>query len=209
MIIALDLDGTLLTCEPRHCAAARYALASSPGGSQISFDAVNFWSLKRRGQSTLSALSQLGHDSAKFAADVWRDEIENPFWLSFDSVLPGVEQTLYAIKCTGATLALVSSRNDACSARNQIQNLGLMDSFDYVVFVPSVRASEEKAHVLREIGADVYVGDTEADHAASNLAGVACRLVDTGMRSRGFLESRTSASVYSSLAEIFEDGSFK
>ena len=208
MTIALDLDGTLLTCEPRHCAVARYALAATSGDMETEFNAGYFWGLKRRGQSTFSALSQLGHASAMVSADIWCDEIEKPFWLGFDSLLPGVEQVLSMLKSDGASLALVSARTDVHAARDQIRNIGILDFFDYVNFVPSRYASQGKARALSEIGAKIYIGDSEVDYASASLVNIECRLVDTGMRSREFLGRHTSTSVFSSLEEIFKDGSF-
>ncbi|MEO7013305.1 MAG: HAD family hydrolase [Dokdonella sp.] len=206
MIVALDLDGTLLTCAPRHCAVARYGLAATASSRQTEFDASCFWELKRNGSTTQEALLHVGKDRSRMVSDIWREEIEKTHWLSFDSLLPGIEDMLSEIRRSGAELALVSARQDAAAARCQMTRLGLLGSFETVRFVPQCDVAAGKARVLSELGAVLYIGDTETDYTAAATADVPCRLVDTGMRNKKYLEGSLPVSVFSSLLDAFYDG---
>lgn len=206
MIVALDLDGTLLTCMPRHCAVARYALAVSTPGHAVAFNATRFWNQKRNGHTTRECLFSYGEHTANVAAEIWRDQIENISWLAMDSVLDGTLSVLQRVLRNRTRLVLISARRDVRAAYCQVIRLGLHDYFSRVHFVPQQDTANEKATALREAGARIYIGDTELDFAAATTAGIECRLVDTGVRSATYLTNHTNVPVFHSLAEALPDG---
>lgn len=206
MIIALDLDGTLLTCAPRHCAVARYSLGCVIRGAPIKFDASRFWNQKRNGLTTHQCMSFISQDAANAAAEIWLDQIENVHWLGMDSMIRGARDALLEMLHHGKTLALVSARRDPAAARLQIERLGVADLFESVHFVSPRNAREAKASVLRKLAASLYIGDTELDFAAAAAADVPCRLVDTGSRCSAYLESNLPVVTFPSTLEAFRDG---
>lgn len=206
MIVALDLDGTLLTCAPRHCAVTRYSLAAAIPDGPIAFDAAQFWDQKRNGRTTRECLSSLGANTLDLIADIWLDQIENINWLSMDSLLPGVESALSEMRKSGATLALVSARRNPTAAHAQLRHLHMLGLFDAICFVPQHEVVAAKSRVLLDLAPALYIGDTELDFSAATAAGIPCRLVNTGSRSKAYLESLLPAISFPSVLEAFRDG---
>ncbi|MEY4386963.1 MAG: hypothetical protein RLY20_2246 [Verrucomicrobiota bacterium] len=197
MNIALDLDGTLISCEPRQTAVLQAALTNV----RVQIDRSAIWPLKRNGASTEAALSELGVAPA-LAREVsleWQRMVEQPAWLALDSVLPGVIEVLQMMRAAGARLWLLTARNRPEWVRQQLIQLGLAPLLDKVVVVPSNQASSAKAAVLREALAVAFFGDTESDWRAAVAAQVPFYALETGQRSAAFLATTDIKPVHADL----------
>src|SRR5690606_30206558 len=89
MNLCLDLDGTLITCEPRQSEVLR-AAAKAVG---YPVEPASIWALKREGASTAEALRATGVPEPIAARMMvhWLAWIEEPGWLSLDSPFAGVD----------------------------------------------------------------------------------------------------------------------
>jgi len=179
--LALDLDGTLISCEPRQSAVLR--AVSAPHPVNVPPDTV--WSLKRDGLNTRDALIQTGIDPtlATCIAHDWQRQIEDPVWLGLDTVLPGVESTLARWKQLGWQLVVLTARSRREWVRPQTTRLGLDRWIDAVEVVPPGDAAAHKAAFLRQHEFIGFIGDTESDHAAAATAGIPFIGVASGQRS--------------------------
>lgn len=186
--LALDLDGTLISCEPRQSAVLSAALVCRKANA----DLRKIWELKREGDSTRDALKKSGLKStlAQSVADDWQRMIEEPVWLELDSVLPGVRETLDAMRAAGAQLWLMTARSRGEWAAQQLARLQLISSFHRVLIVSASEPIPAKAQALREMDADAFFGDTESDWGAARKAGVPFYAVSTGQRSARFLSAK-------------------
>lgn len=204
MNLALDLDGTLISCEPRQSAVLQAALAQV--GAQA--DLIRAGQRKRAGDSTEQALVEQGLDKlvARRVAGAWRQMIEAPHWLAFDQVLPGVRETLHAMRAGGFKLRLLTARSRPEWVPQELARLGLAPLLDEVIVVPAERASEAKAAVLRESSPIAFFGDTESDWRASTAAGVPFYAVASGQRSAEFLTGAGIDPVHEDLAAAWAAG---
>lgn len=198
MNLALDLDGTLISCEPRQSAVLQAALV--PCEAQVDVCAV--WGLKRNGASTEGALRHLGLEPslARGVAEQWQRMIEEPLWLQIDSVLRGVSETLCQMRSAAGTLWLLTARNRAEWVPQQLARLGLAPLLDEVAVVSAQDASCAKAAVLRDASAVAFFGDTESDWHASSAASVPFYAVASGQRSLDCLAAAGVGPVHADLA---------
>lgn len=198
MNIALDLDGTLITCQQRQMAVLRAALQANGASA----DLCQLWHLKREGAATEQALAQLGlqHPVARRVAQDWQRVVEDPFWLQFDTVQDSVMNTLGEMRAAGAELCLITARGRRQWLPQQLGRLGLSVLLDQVIVVSPHDASTGKAAVLRQVSAVAYFGDTESDWRASVAAEVPFYAVATGQRSAAFLERAGVPVIHDDLA---------
>lgn len=200
MTLALDLDGTLISCKPKQSAVLRAALVAC--GEAVDVDAV--WDQKRDGASTKRALQICGLtlDAASAVSTYWQTRIEDCYWLGLDSVLGGVIETLGAWRARGDKLMLVTARSRPEWIGVQLRHLGLAAFFTRVEFVDPASAAEAKAAVLRASGVSTFIGDTESDARAAQAAGVRFIGVASGQRSAEFLRHSGVLTLAATLAEI-------
>lgn len=111
-------------------------------------------------------------------------------------VLPGAAQALEAVRAAGARAVVITAKSEL-AARLSLESVGL---------VPDELAADahgpEKAVILKEIGAAVYVGDTPADMAAATVAGAYAVGVATGSFAAADLRAAGAADVLPSLTEF-------
>jgi phosphoglycolate phosphatase-like HAD superfamily hydrolase len=198
MNLAFDLDGTLISCEPRQSAVLQAALQRW----KVQADLSEVWNLKRNGASTQTALVQMGMEQnvAERVAETWRQMIENPVWLGLDTVLGGVLEVLGDMRAKGVQAWLVTARSHGEWVPQQLQRLGLMAQFNEVVVVSAHEAAAAKAAVLRNLSAVAFFGDTESDWLAAKTAAVPFYAVTSGQRSAAFLERAGLAASFAGLA---------
>lgn len=180
--IALDLDGTLIDAKLRQVGLARFHLATFG----VELDGEAFWAKKREGATTKATLEAMGFLCATEVAMGWGRDIESREWLARDPWLPGACEVLAALRGQGVRVRVVTARRDAVAVREQAEALGLSRLVDEIAVVDPRQAAVEKAAYLT--GVALFVGDSESDAEAAALAGVPFVAVDTGVRSRGFLE---------------------
>ncbi len=201
MKIALDLDGTLITCEPRQSAVLEAALKPR----RLSVDARRVWRLKRNGASTEDALVTVGlsRGDAREVVRDWRRMIEEPAWLALDHVISGVYETLDEMCCMSVHLMLLTARSRREWLEQQLKHLRLSCFFRSVIVVSPERAPQEKAQRLSEESVAAFIGDTESDMRAASSARVAFYAVETGQRNAEFLARASESVVYSDLATVW------
>jgi phosphoglycolate phosphatase-like HAD superfamily hydrolase len=182
--LALDLDGTLIDPRPRQVAALAALL-----GPGLEIDGDRLWELKREGLTTLRALTRLGFDAETAASlsERWVATVEDPRRLGLDRLLPGVADALEGLAAVGTRPLILTARQDAERARDQVASLGLLRWCADISVVSPSSAAEEKAVQLVARSCRAFVGDTESDARAAELAGVDFAAVTSGQRSRQFL----------------------
>lgn len=202
MRIAFDLDGTIITCEPRQSAALLAVTRSIP----CDVDAAMVWELKRNGATTLGALVACGisESIARYVARRWRDIIEDWCWLQIDRPYVDAYECLDRLRSAGMAVACITARSRPEFVPLQLQSLRLLKCFDDIYVVSPSQRVDGKAAILSEGGFACFVGDTESDQNAAKLAGVAPLLVNTGQRSGAFLSNRCQSPVHGSLAEVLD-----
>lgn len=192
-LLALDLDGTLITVAQKQTTLLG-ALARARG---LQLDLGRIWLLKRDGASTKSAIVETGvqMDLAQALSRDWVAAVETPYWQSLDSLLSGVKECLIGLQ-DQADCVIVSARQHAYLLHQQVRQLGLSDYVSAVHRVHPKRASEAKAKILSQIGATGFIGDTDSDAKAAELADVPFAAVSTGQRSEAFLRGAGLAEVH-------------
>jgi len=188
--LAVDLDGTLVSCAPRHSALMRHVCR----GDGLAADFIpHYWAAKREGASNLVALRELGHPAPSARAAAWGRDIEHWPWLGFDRLLPGVAEALAARR---HRVVVLTARREPVFARQQLDRLGLARWVDDVIVVPPTAAAEAKARHLQALKPVAFIGDAETDAAAAQAAGIPFMALDCGMRSAAFWQrqGRTSFS---------------
>jgi phosphoglycolate phosphatase-like HAD superfamily hydrolase len=198
--VAFDLDGTLLTCEPRQSAVLRAALRRA---REFSIDPSAVWRRKREGASTQAALVAEGllHSMAENICGSWLEMIEGSVWLSLDQPFPGVRDALANIKSLGCRLVLLSGRRQPHLAAVELQALRLRSFFDEFLAVHPANASAAKAEHLRRLRPLVFFGDTESDARAAASAGTPMLAVASGQRSEDFLRRSGVGAIYPGVPE--------
>ncbi len=189
-LLAVDLDGTLLDAEPRQSGLLSELLAGESGVGPA--DRGKIWRWKREGATTRIVLHRLGLDGldAERLGQSWLEAVEDEAWLGRDRLLAGVPEALDCLREDGTRIVILTARRHPERAMAQISSLGLLHWCAAVRVVSPRLAAEEKAAELASGGFCGFVGDTESDARAAELAGVRFAAVTTGQRSRAFLESR-------------------
>lgn len=187
--MAFDLDGTLIDARHRQVGVAVEVVREAGG---VGLDTARFWRAKRDGSSTAGALVSLGLDPvlATTIADRWRARIEAAEWLAQDRALPGAVRVLGRLRAAGRRIAVLTARRSAEGAAASLDAAGLAPFVDELSVVDPGAAVAEKARALRAWRASSFIGDTEADGAASAEACVPFVAVTTGQRSSSYLAAR-------------------
>jgi phosphoglycolate phosphatase len=203
-LLALDLDGPILDPEPRQTAVLRWLLTEESATGAI--DPGEVWGLKRQGLSTQAALLELGMAAAdaERLASRWTEAVEDPQWLTLDAALPGVIEVLAGLAEQGTRPVIITARRHADRAAGQAETLGLLRWCSELRVVSPDDADSGKTGELRAMRASAFIGDTESDAEAANLAGVGFAAVTTGQRSREFLEDR-GLRAFASLADALQE----
>ncbi|HEY6397763.1 MAG TPA: HAD family hydrolase, partial [Solirubrobacteraceae bacterium] len=189
LLIALDLDGTLIDARDRQVGVASEVLADLTG---LELNQMRFWRAKRGGATTRQALEQLGHPRpiAIEVAQRWRERIESDEWLRRDRALSGTPRALAGLRAAGVAVAVLTGRRSAEGARLSLRSAGLEDRIDHLFVVNPVGVVVGKARALRRCQAAVFIGDTESDGAAAQRAEVPFTAVATGQRSPSHLRAQ-------------------
>ncbi len=182
--LALDLDGTLVSCAARHCALMRQLCR----GDGLPDDFIaRVWAAKREGASNLRALVALGHPQAPARAAAWAREIERWPWLGFDRLLPGVVE---ALSTRRHRVLVLTARRERYFLQQQLDRLGLTPLIDRLIVVPPAEAAFAKAQALLEHRPVAFVGDAESDAEAAAAAAIPFLALSCGMRSAAFWQGR-------------------
>lgn len=198
MNLGLDLDGTLIDCERRHCEL----MAASARALGHTLDRRAFWSHKRQGAANLGALRScgFGDDAAADMNSLWIHDVERLPWLLLDRPVEGTEQALIRLRARGMRLHVFTARRARSMVRLQIERLGWRDLFDEIVVVSPHDAAAQKAEALRRANCEHFIGDTESDAAAAKVAGITFTALSSGMRCAEYLTRHAVSDVAPSLA---------
>lgn len=183
--IAYDFDGTLVDVKARQMGLLQYICNSF----QVEIHQDQIWNRKRQGANNVSVLSDLDIDTKLIPKidGIWRNEIESQFWLTLDQKIPHRVRELQEIKNLDCRTYLISARKQPFSLYQQIEMLNLTSDFDDIICVnPSSKVSD-KAHFLKALGVDLFIGDTETDFESAQIANVEFCGVSTGQRNTEFL----------------------
>ena len=184
-VIALDLDGTIVDCKERQSLLA--ATLCRAAGFELNIE--TFWSAKRAGATTASAICEQGID-VSFAAELsklWIEHVEREAWLCMDRLLPGVIDSLQNTRELGFRLHLVTARANERALSGQLRSLSIAQFFDHVEVVCPRKTTQEKSTYLATLAPVAFIGDSESDSAAANAACVRFIAVTSGQRSADYL----------------------
>jgi phosphoglycolate phosphatase-like HAD superfamily hydrolase len=201
--VALDLDGTLITCEARQSTVLR-AVLGRLGVKGI--DVRAHWQAKREGQTAVAALVAQGldEDAARAISLMWQSEVERWPWLRLDVPFADTIAQLDRLVAKGCHLTLLTARRAEKMARLQLSQLGLARFFARIEIVSPATAATAKAALLEQARPAVLIGDSEVDAEAARLSQVPFVAVCRGQRSASFLEARGSEHVYEALAAAID-----
>lgn len=188
-VLGLDLDGTLISCEPKQTTLLRVAACAAG----VALDAGSVWQRKRQGSSTAEALQALHLPTTvtKAILRVWLESIEEPQWLALDTVFPEAWVGLETMRRLGWELILISARRSPHWVWHQLDRLGLKPFLNEVIIVRPEEARARKCIAMQKTRCAAYVGDTESDAEAAKQAGIPFFGVTGGQRSGEFLTARS------------------
>lgn len=178
------------------------ATASSRHGLRIDLKSV--WKNKRDGLNTKDALiaTGLSADEASILHYLWMAEVESYGWLYLDQLIPGARDSLTAWTRAGHQLILLSARTRSEWLSCQVRNLGIYAYFDAVVCVDPAQAIQQKSKALKELKADIFIGDTESDYKSAVNTKTYFIAVSSGQRTSQYLSARGCQHVAESIASI-------
>lgn len=186
--IAFDFDGTLLDSRKRH----EIVMCDVLKKHGINLDATDLVSFKTEGHNNIAWLlsNEIAEDVAKEINSEWISLIENEDYLKNDVLYPDVLGTLQKLSKEN-DLYLVTARNNKEGALKQINELGINQYFSHIFVVESNSETPAlKAKYLSEIGADVFVGDTESDYKAALIAKCEFKAMVWGFRSKKYWDKK-------------------
>jgi phosphoglycolate phosphatase len=204
--LILDLDGPLLETSVRHHACYAEILGGL-GFEALELDA--YWTLKRRKAPLAVQLSATG--AAQVEAEFrqrWTAQIEREDVLALDTVQPGAARVIEQWASEGFRLVLVTLRQHADRALEQLRNVGLHGYWE------SILVCSHEAGVLSKVNAvrahrpfilgdtSLWIGDSEIDVQAARVFGCQVCAVECGVRSRAFLKSESPDRIVADLNEI-------
>ena len=188
--VGFDLDMTLI--DSRRAVMSSFAAVAEATGTPIDPAGVD----QRLG---IKLEDELAHwfapDRIPDAVAIYRAHYARVA-AGLTDVLPGAPGALAAVRAAGARAVVITAKYGV-PARAALDGTGLTadDLF-------TDRHGPEKADVLTEIGAAVYVGDTPADMAAAKVAGAVGVGVATGSFGAESLMSAGADVVLPSLREF-------
>lgn len=200
MKIIFDLDGTLI------CSKRRLYELFCDLTKQSFIDFESYWNLKYQGYKNEDILMrQLGFSNSQineFLAQ-WMIDIENDYYLSFDSLIDGVAEFLSEYYRNN-DFYICTARQSIVQANKQLKDLGILDFFSDV-FVTGKNLSKEK--IIRKSNlflekSDWFVGDTGHDITTGKELGVQTCAVLSGFMSEESLKSYNPHLILSNITKL-------
>lgn len=201
--IATDLDGTLIDSSARHL----LVLSKILSGKGIRADLSGFLPFKREGFSTKAWLKNLNLNPTEIEeiAALWTSKIEDAEFLENDKLMPDTVPFLEKIREANSRIILITARRNREGVFRLLHRTKIADSFEEVRIVsPGTNAAAEKAEILKEYRPRCFIGDTEADADAAELANIPFFALNCGFRSKNFWNARHTKS-HSTLLELFDE----
>jgi phosphoglycolate phosphatase len=182
-VVGFDLDMTLVDSSAGIAATLRQALTDVLGvPPDVTYEQIRPW-IGLPLDDTVAGLVPEADPAA--VADRYR-ELYAVTGVPLTHLLPGVPETLRAVRDAGGRILLVSAKAEA-GVHEVLAHVGL-DTGELApdVVVGGLFAAAKGYRLLAE-GADVYVGDHTADVAAARVAGATSVAVATGPSPRSAL----------------------
>lgn len=181
-VVAFDLDGTLLDSRKRH----KIVLDDILKKYNIELDTSDLIEFKRNGKNNVNFLISKGLNEAK-AKEIqqkWIENIENEEYLKLDILYSDTFEVLEQYSKDN-DLILVTARNNKDGLQKQVRDLGIEKYFSTIkVVVPGKNVAHEKAQVLRDYSAILFIGDTLSDAQAARLTGIDFKFHENGFHAR-------------------------
>ena len=186
--IAFDLDGTLLDSRKRHEIVMTDVLKKH----KIALDTSTLVAFKSDGKNNIDWLvaNGLTLDKAREINAEWISLIEKDEYLKNDVLYSDVLEVLQKLSKEN-DLYLVTARNNKAGCLNQIKSCGVEQYFTEIEIVDSCKeTSELKAGVLQKYQIDYFIGDTESDYKATEIADCDFKAVSYGFRNRDYWDKK-------------------
>ncbi len=184
--IAFDLDGTLLDSRARHQIVMDDVLKEF--GLNVNTDGLV--SYKAEGYNNIAWLNSIGisEDMSRRIQSRWIEKIEDDIYLNKDALYEGVIDCLKRLSYEN-DLYLVTARNNIKGTKRQLIEHCIFQFFtDVIIVKPNNSTSQEKAKHLKRLQIEKFIGDTELDLMAAQIAGCDFCAVLDGFRSDKFWE---------------------
>jgi phosphoglycolate phosphatase-like HAD superfamily hydrolase len=147
------------------------------------------WEFKRGGMTNNEAL-KIYVKNSKLRNEIqnsWKLNIESNYWLSYDRLFSDIYSKMHNLRKDNFNIYVISARSISENFKNQISNLRLDQLGIEFHCVSPNNKTYEKANILRQVNAKIYIGDSEADFESSIQAHVPFLGVACGQRSYKFL----------------------
>ncbi|SDB95428.1 Phosphoglycolate phosphatase, HAD superfamily [Succiniclasticum ruminis] len=208
MIVAFDLDGTLIDSTKRHYYLMEELLKNYKIEIPFNFR-KEFMDYKAKGYSGLSYLINCLNIETNIAVTInndWKKHIEDDLWLNTDVLFYDALFTCKTLEKLGVDLFFLSNRNNKNGAKNELLRLGLSD-FPDNLFLISCHDTYKKADILsslKELDSHcIMIGDTEVDYQAAIEAETDYYMLNRGFRCKHFWDVMNVRS-YNSLLPILK-----
>jgi len=190
MVIAIDLDGTLL--DVKHKYHAVYSCIVKEHGA-VPLDLDVFWGMKRNGVPNKKMLSE---SRCSLDWNIYRERfaerIEAPVYLNLDRLMTGTDEFLEWI-AHPAEPVLVTLRKNAKTLSEQLERLRINRYFKKIIcdttegIEPAWRKKEYLFKTNLEGQNGIVIGDSEADIKAGRSVGFETMALSSGIRTEEML----------------------
>jgi len=184
--LIFDFDGTLCNSSERHVLVLNDCLSKA---GYLDININDYLAFKAEGYSTLVYLKQvlgLNDEISRKVARDWVENIEKEEYLKKDTLYHDAVPTLDECIAQGFQLYLVSARRFESNLIQQIEHMGIDSYFCEICCVSPDKAAAEKAKQIKRIGADLIIGDTEADWKAAIEVNIPYYILNRGFRNQYF-----------------------
>ena len=204
--VIIDLDGPILDGKMRHYFCYKQILQEC-GFRFLGLD--KYWNHKRAAIDRMGLLSLTGATEIyNEFLEKWLLMIESREALSFDRLQDGAFERMVSWKAMGFHLTLVTMRRDFVNLKKQLSSFGILGLFDDVLKSNYADGGIGKAKILMDnyesISAKscVWIGDTEADYAASSVLGCNLILVSNGLRNEEYLRKLRPYKIVNCISDV-------
>lgn len=208
-VLFLDLDGPVLDCKVRHYTC--YAdLCAERGLRALERD--DYWELKRGRTAPRDIFRKSGAgDGEGDLQQAWVARVEEPRYLALDTVHAGVHEVLASWVEAEIRLVLATLRRNRSGLHHELARLDVARFFERIAASDPALGAEGKAREAAqsvpgaELGASIWIGDTEVDAIAAQRLGCArLFLVTSGIREGAYLRSLRAGEVVTDLRAASE-----
>lgn len=202
--IIFDLDGTLIDTQDRHYLVYK-TIINELGGTPL--PKSKHWQLKRNKAST-SQLLTLNRVNPRLSGDYnkrFLELIEQPEYLKFDSLIPGVGSCLHVLS-QKYRLSLVTLRRHAISTHHQLHLLDLDHYFQDIKITPSgqnpLNSKIQATRSIIKVKQCIFIGDTEVDIQTAQALNCKSIALTSGIRNSVYLKNFHPDLIIKSLIKI-------